>query len=255
MMRIIFLFFLLLNAAYFYMQFGDAGDSATPTILKQPPLPPGADKLVLLRERGLGVKNAPRPAKPPPPLPTPKKVVSAPPAKPVAPASPQPLKSEAAKRSRKPACFTLGPFADTGKASRSSEALKAWGVVVNSRQVSQRTPKAYWVYLPASKSYQAAKRKVRALQKKGLKDLFIMGDGSHKNAISLGLFNQENTADERLQQVKKLGLNAVLETQYRLSNQTWLDLTVTDGKTATVAAITEIADAQQQAGLSQRKCQ
>jgi hypothetical protein len=254
MMRILFLFFLLLNAVYFYTQFGDAGDSASSTILKQPPLPPGVEKLVLLRERGLGVKSVPQTTNPLPSSVS-QKVASAPPAKPVLIEKPQPQKSQAPKKSREPACFTLGPFADAGAASRSTEALKKWGVVVTSRQSTQRTPKAYWVYLPESTSYQAAKRKVQALQKKGLSDLFIMGDGSHKNAISLGLFNQENTADERLQQVKKLGLNAVLETQYRLSSQTWLDLTVTDGKTATVAAITEIADAQRQTSLSQRKCQ
>lgn len=254
-MRILFLFFLLINAAYFYTQLGDASDSASSTILKQPPLPPGVDKLVLLRERGLGVKTVPRPSKISPPA-TAQKMADAPSVKPTAvEETPKSLQKAVPQKSREPACFTLGPFDEASVASRSSEALKAWGVVVNSRQATQRTPKGYWVYLPASRSYQAAKRKVQALQKKGLTDLFIMGDGSHKNAISLGLFKQEGTADERLQQVKKLGLNAVLETQYRLSKQTWLDLTVTDGKTATVAAITEIADSQQQANLSQRKCE
>ncbi len=258
MMRILFLFFLLLNAVYFYTQFGGGAGSPASTILKQPPLPQGVDKLVLLRERGLGVKNVPQLARKSSPQ-APQKRTSTRQAKTVAKAvvikktkSPQ---QAPAKKSHKPACFTLGPFAEVKSASRSSAALKTWGVIVTPRKSSQRTPKGYWVYLPASKSYQAAKRKVQTLQKKGLKDLFIMGKGSHRNAISLGLFKRKNTADERFQQVKKLGLKAVLETQYRVSQQIWLDLTVTDGKTATVAAITEIADAQQQASLSQRKCQ
>jgi len=254
MMRIFFLFFLLINAAYFFMHFGDAGNSASSNILQQPPLPQGVDKLVLLRERGLGVKNVPRPIKKSP-LPTPQKPHDAPPLKTAVVETVKSAQKVAPKKSHPPACFTLGPFTKASAVSRSTKALKAWGVAIDSREVSKRTPKNYWVYLPASKSYRAAKRKVRALQKKGLADLFIMGNGSHKNAISLGLFKQEATADERLMQVKKLGLNAVLETQYRLSKQTWLDLTVTDAKAATVAAITEIADSQQQTNLTQRKCQ
>ena len=50
-MKALFLFFLLLNAAYFYYQSEVQDDAAAPTILKQPVLPSGVDSLVLLRER------------------------------------------------------------------------------------------------------------------------------------------------------------------------------------------------------------
>lgn len=254
MIKFLFLFFLLLNGVYFYTQMGDSDGASSTAILKQPPLPQGVDKLVLLRERGLGVKNVPLPAKLPP-VPPPQKLTPVPSAKRAEKPSPVKKAQSKTQKPREPACFTLGPFDELTTARRSAEALRTWGVSVAPRKESQRSPKGYWVYLPPSKTYPSAKRKVKLLQEKGLKDLFIMGKGSHKNAISLGLFKQKSTADERFQQVKAMGLKAVFETQYRVSNQTWLDMTVTDGKTATIAAITEIADAQPQTELSQRKCQ
>jgi len=256
-MKILFAFFLLLNAVYFFTQLSDA-DKPVSLILKQPPLPKGVDNLTLLRERGLGGKNTRLAAQavrksPPAKITKPKrpKAVTAKPKKVAKKTKPK----RQPEKPREPACFTVGPFAKAEVASRSAAALLALGVDIKRRQVSRRTPKGYWVYLPASKSYQSAKRKVKELQKKGLKDLFIMGKGSRKNAISLGLFKRKSAADERFQRVKKLGLKAVLEIQYRLSEQAWIDMTVADGKTATVAAITEMADGVPQAELSQRKCQ
>jgi len=242
MIKIIFLFFLLLNAAYFYMQFDAAGEPATSTVLQQPPLPQGVDKLILLRERGLGGENALQ------------KVAGRPQSKPIDTQRPPPEASQP-RTSHEPVCFTLGPFVKANVVKRSSKALAALGVDVEQREVSQRTPRGYWVYLPASKSYQAAKRKVNELQKKGLKDVYIMGKGSHKNAISLGLFTRESAARNRFQQVKDLGLKAVLETQYRITEQTWLDIMVPGGQGTAIVDITEMADGLQRVELDQRKCQ
>jgi len=245
MIKVIFLFFLLLNAAYFYMQFDGTGEPATSTVLQQPPLPQGVDKLILLRERGLGGENALQ------------KTAGRPQAKPIDTKLPPPEASQekSPRASHEPACFTLGPFVKANVVKRSSKAIAALGVDVEQRKVSQRTPRGYWVYLPASKSYQAAKRKVTELQKKGLKDVYIMGKGSHKNAISLGLFTRENAARNRFQQVKKLGLKAVLETQYRVTEQTWLDIMVPGGQGGAIVTITEMADGLRGGELDQRQCQ
>ncbi|HHI92971.1 MAG TPA: hypothetical protein ENK04_05565 [Gammaproteobacteria bacterium] len=254
MIRILFLFFLLLNAAYFYTQFDDTGEPASSTILKQPPLPQGVATLVLLRERGLGGGDVSLSEKK-----TDKSSVQAVASKPsvksidiLSPSEAQ--RKEKPRESREPTCFTLGPFARNDVAKRSTKALTALGVDVKHREVSQRTPRGHWVYLPASKSYQAARRKVKELQKKGLKDLYIMGKGSHENAISLGLFTRESAANSRFRQVKKLGLKAVLETQYRVNQQIWLDLAVPGNRTSAVASIVTMADSLKGVELGQRRC-
>jgi hypothetical protein len=258
-MKILFLFFLLVNAALFYLKSGWFHEAPQTVILKQPPLPAGVEKLTLLRERGLGLTAAP--------------VVAA--KKAVKPEA-TPLRGQAASQASAPqaesalsppspvsksvkstamACFTLGPFVKAGDASQAAEAISALGVTVKRRQVSQRTPKGYWVYLPPFKSYAAARKQVQALQKQGLTDLFIMGKGNRQNAVSLGLFKSEGTATERFQQVKDLGLDAVMETQYRITKQAWLDISVAGNQTATIASLTAMAEDFPRTDLSQRKCQ
>jgi hypothetical protein len=259
-MKTLFLFFLLLNAAYFYFQTSAEDDSATTVLLKQPQLPAGSKPLVLLRERGLrGVesgqvatassKNSSQETA----VNQAKQVLAN--KTPELSAKPREKKiTLEPKKSVEAACFTFGPFAESGLADRAVEAASALGVTVDRRQESQRTPKGYWVYLPPSSSYQAAKRKVTEMKKKGLKDLFIMGKGSQKNAISLGLFKNKEAAEDRFTQVKQLGLKAAFETQYRVSEQSWLDMSVAGDQTATVAALTEMAEDFPEASLTQRKC-
>lgn len=263
-MKIIFLFFLLVNAVYFYTQSDWFNQETAPVILKQQNLPEGVERLSLLRERGLGASSEKTTRKATKP-----ETVSKPPQKPekLAPVSkpvPQKVvkaeiedsqKKPKAEKSSKPACFTLGPFKKTTTANHADEAISILGIAVKQRQVSQRRPRGYWVYLPAFKTYDAARKQVNALQKKGLKDLFIMGKGQHKNAVSLGLFKREGAADERFQLVKKMGLSVKKETQFRVRTQVWLDMTVPGNKTSTVASLAEVADKYSRTNLSQRKCE
>ena len=269
-MRVIFLFFLFINAAYFYTQSDWFNQQTGPVILKQQHLPDGVERLTLLRERGLGASSEKTNRKAVKPEITPEVIKKAEKPAPVskessinksvtkkvaeAKVAPE-LKKTAPVKSSKPACFTLGPFKKTVTANHADEAISALGIAVNQRQVSQRRPRGYWVYLPAFKTYDAARKQVNALQKKGLKDLFIMGKGQHKNAVSLGLFKREGAADERFQLVKKMGLSVKKETQYRVRKLVWLDMTVPGNKTSTVASLTEVADKYSGTNLSQRKCE
>lgn len=263
-MKSLFFFFLLINVVYFYFQSDWFNDPAPDVIIQQPVMSPGVERLTLLRERGLNlssiaatdadieVQNLPAPAKP---KPAPKKVREIVPEEELITSEPEP--EELPPRQVKvpeAACFTLGPFDQLAQTGRAEKAISVLGLNFNRRQESRRTPKGYWVYLPASVSYRSAQRKVKEMQKKGLKDLFIMGKGSHKNAISLGLFKSKGAADERFQKVRGMGLKAILEIQYRTTKQVWLDISVPGNQTATVANVTELAETFPKASLTQRKC-
>jgi hypothetical protein len=273
-MRVIFLFFLLVNAAYFYTQSDWFNNKTGSVILKKQNLPQGVERLSLLRERGLGVASTmpikktaepktkpkiPKKAAKPAPVSKPaleKRPVKKSATKKVAKAkiAPKPKKTKLAKIS-KPACFTLGPFKTSASANAADEGISALDIVIKQRRVSQRRPRGYWVYLPAFKTYDAARRQVNLLQKKGLKDLFIMGKGQHKNAVSLGLFKREAAADERFQLVKKMGLSVKKEIQYRVRKLVWLDMIVPGDKTKKIASLAEVADKYSGTNLSQRKCE
>jgi hypothetical protein len=253
-MRLVFLFFLLLNVAYFLWQAGYFQEPVTPQ-LEEPVQPKGVASLTLLRERGLaGTKTA---ATAPPPPPAESKAPAPKPPAPVATVKPQeaPPPPPKAPVPRIMACFTLGPFTEEAVMAKASEAITAIGAEVHRRQVEQRTPKAYWVYLPPLPSYGAALKKVKELRKKGIRDLFIMGKGEKQNAISLGLFSNKSTAQQRDAEVRALGMKPVMETQYRVTQQDWLDIEVDSKRTTTVATLTAIAEDYQGATLSQRKCE
>lgn len=241
-MRVVFLFFLLLNAAYFYLHSDLFSGQKGPAVLQSQKLPEGAKRLTLLRERDIGGVKTQTPVR--------QQVV----------ADNQSMASEKTSISpendkpKKIVCYSLGPFSKVASANRAAEAINVIGLTVKHRQATQRVARGYWVYLPSFNSYEAAKREFIKLQKKGIKDLFIMGKGEHKNAISLGLFNTYDAAKERFDQVKGMGLHARMETQYRENKQTWLDITAPSEKASNLAVLTTIAKKYPSASLSQQAC-
>jgi hypothetical protein len=254
-MRTVFLIFLLLNAGYFYLHSDLFSNEKGPVILKQQKLPEGAKRLTLLRERGIGgVTPAPAVRK-----------IEVPDTKTDQHNGDQDTANHAVTprnettpsehpKSTEMVCFTLGPFTTVRSASQAARNISALGITVKRRQEIQREPRGYWVYLPSFKSYELAKQQVRTLQGKGFKDLFIMGKGEHQNAVSLGLFNTRDAAEERYNQVKGLGLKVEMETQYRENKQVWLDMAVPGDKTSTVADLTGMADKYRTANLAQHSC-
>ena len=52
-----------------------------------------------------------------------------------------------------------------------------------------------------------------------------------------------------------MGLEPILETQYRVNKQAWLDMTIPGDKTKTVGIVTEMAEEYPGANLTQRKCE
>jgi hypothetical protein len=257
-MRLIFIFFLLANVGYFYLNGEGFRDRPASMVVEQPPLPAGVKRLTQLQERGLGVITAE--------VMTLERLPADSGETAALVARKQPMSTEASPRvqgveslarqvSREMVCFTLGPFQQTGAAGRAAEAISALDVIVKRRQVSQRKLRGYRVYLPPLKNYAAVSKKVQEMQKKGLKDLFIMGKGLHKNAISLGLFNRKRAAEKRLKQVKVLGFQAQLEPRYRVSEQAWLDLSVPASQTTTVADVTALSKTFSKASLSRAACE
>ena len=255
-MRTVFLFFLLLNAGYFYWQSDWFRDEPMPALLKEPSLPAGVERLTLLRERGLGGTAATSKSAAPPAEEAPASAAQRQAVQPemAQTASPEPVPA-APEKSAELVCFTLGPFKQATLASQTAEAISALGITVERRQESQRTPRGYWVYLPSLKSYSEARDKVQEMKQLGLSDLFIMGKGEHQNAISLGLFKSQQAAEDRHTQVKGMGFDAVLAVQYREKKQGWLDMSVAGDQTTAVAALSEMAEEIPGVNLTQRKCE
>ncbi|HEB92216.1 MAG TPA: hypothetical protein ENI94_01865 [Gammaproteobacteria bacterium] len=253
-MRLVFWFFLLLNLAFFYWQYSQP-QKLEPPLLQTEVLPPGVESLVLLRERGLGTATQTVPK-------TPQPASTQVGLKPITPAGREsaraPLKVEALPELEPPpaivlVCFTLGPLKDEAEAGRMYKALLALDVKAEQRLSERQVLKGYWVFLPPFKSYADARRKVLVLQEKGLDDMYIMGKGEVKNAISLGLFTRKSTATARLNQVRRMDSAAMMKPRYRAVKEKWLDLSVDSAQTEKIAGIAALADQQPGVELVQRK--
>jgi len=151
-------------------------------------------------------------------------------------------------------CYSLGPFEGQTQVKSISTKLTDLGALANNRSEKLRVPIGYWVYLPKYNSWNDARRKVMELEEKGLKDIFIMGRGRMKNAVSLGLYKEEKGATDRMKLVKDLGVEPQLETQYTVDERYWIDIDVAADRKQVITAIEAIAKGLTILDLVPRKC-
>ena len=106
------------------------------------------------------------------------------------------------------ACYSLGPFATR------SEARRALGVLRNEvdrariRQSEAMQTLGYWIYLPAVASRAEALALARRLSELGVRDYYVVTAGDRVNTVSLGLFSVKENATRRLEDMRRLGLDA-----------------------------------------------
>ena len=117
-----------------------------------------------------------------------------------------------------PACLALGPFEILDEVKAVSTRLDSLGLQPRQRIAEVREENGYWVYLP-SMEHAAALEIAGMLDEQGDDEYFIGRD----NVISLGTFKGISRAEMRLEQVRKLGLDAILEERFRTRDSYWLE--------------------------------
>lgn len=246
-MKILFMFFALLNVAFFTWQ-SDMFNLRSPTrSAKSMTIDPKIPKLALLNEDAdkpasddkSDTKSKAKSEPPPKPKPKPKQVA----------------KANTHIQGGQGICYALGPFDGLPQAKNISEKLQDLGAFTSERSATIDTPMGYWVYLPSFGSWKEAKAKINDLEKKGLTDLFIVGRGAMKNAVSLGLFKNQDSAKDRVAFLKKMGETPKIETQFKQQDQYWIDIDIEPGKDQVVATIEKIAQSLTVLQLNTRKCQ
>lgn len=124
----------------------------------------------------------------------------------------------------RPRCVSIGPFlsADTVEAVAVSLAGDKFEVV--RRTETQQVENSYWVHLAPFATRPEAEKRLKELERLGVRDLLIMPDAQGAIAISLGLFSQADNAQGRLQELSEKGITARREIRYRSDTRTWFDL-------------------------------
>lgn len=201
--------YLLLVANLIYLGWNlFPGKSMGDPISVFPPVPEGAKPLVTLKEMQQGATVSPEPA------------------------ALELLTAAEPPAAGMPACLALGPFEILDEVKAVSARLDKLGLQPRQRTAEVREENGYWVYLP-SMERAAALEVARTLDKNGDKEYFIGKD----NVISLGTFRGIERAEVRLQQVRKLGLDAVLEARFRTRDSYWLEFHMTPSADSGLSAI------------------
>jgi len=102
-------------------------------------------------------------------------------------------------------CLEFGPLteSDRTRALADLDSL-ALGKLLTQKRVETTT--SFWVYLPPATSRAEADRRLAELRARGLDDVAVVDASPQRNAISLGLFQTEEAANNRLAEAQKLGV-------------------------------------------------
>lgn len=261
-MKILFLFFAAINLAFFLWQSASQGQTSGKggeSIV----LPKNVKRLMLLDESKTRQRIKPK-AK--------SKSKSKRASKSQSPASTQrlrhterPLQTASRKiptttsrdrrsQSSKNVCFALGPFEERKQAKPIAKKLRELGAETLERKHKKPVSSGYWVYLSPYPSWKEARQQVLNLEAQGMNDIFIMGRGKMKNAVSLGLFRSKSAANRRTARLKKLGIQPKIEVQYSLREEYWVDLNVEARKKQVIRSINAIAKGLTLLELRPREC-
>ena len=143
-------------------------------------------------------------------------------------------------------CQTLGPFSVRAVMEEMEAKLVTMDLEPKQRETAKQRPIGYWVHLPEMERAEA-RRQAQVLDDHSDKEYFIGKD----NVVSLGAFQDMNRAKKRLKRVRKLGLDAQLETRYRTVAEYWLDFEL---EAAEGEQLTGLVADDQEVWLQDRAC-
>lgn len=162
--------------------------------------------------------------------------ITAPVPVPVAPAAVSPLPAAIAVPT---SCAEWGVFAGA-EVARADAALAALGLPAGTTQRRVTEVDGYWVHMAPLKTKGEIDRKVSELKALGVAEFFVVTDaGPWRNAVSLGLFKNEDAAKSELERLRARGVrSAMITRRERFLKQ--VVFVLSDPAAATIARLTEL---------------
>jgi hypothetical protein len=110
-------------------------------------------------------------------------------------------------------CVEWGVFAGS-EVARVDAALAALALPAGTVQRRVMEVDGYWVHMPPLKTKSDVDRKVGELKALGVTEFFVVTDaGPWRNAVSLGLFKNEEAAKSELERLRALGVRSAMVTR------------------------------------------
>ncbi|MBM3350987.1 MAG: SPOR domain-containing protein [Betaproteobacteria bacterium] len=110
----------------------------------------------------------------------------------------------------KSTCYEWGVFSDSDLTNAQSAASRL-ALKHTLKEQSYQQAKRFWVYIPPLRSSTEAQNRVTELKIAGIEDLFVVEEQKWKNAISFGIFADEQLAIELLNTLKRKGVKEVVK--------------------------------------------
>ena len=122
-------------------------------------------------------------------------------------------------------CIRMGPFDTEAELTSLQPELERWFERVQRHETTSLVEKGYWVFLAPFATREEADKEVQRLTAAGVKDYYVIPRGTSANAISLGVYDRQEPAENRQRQLAALGLGLEIgiELQSESQSQYWLD--------------------------------
>jgi hypothetical protein len=130
-------------------------------------------------------------------------------------------------------CYEWGNFTSSNLPSAQVVLVKLGLQSTIKHVVSDQADRRFWVYYPPLKNAELAQQKANEIRALGVDELFIVQDSQWRNAISFGLFQDEELAANLLTDLQAKGVKGAAKT-LRNPGRTLNSLQIT-GVTALVA--------------------
>ena len=112
-------------------------------------------------------------------------------------------------RERSGACILAGGFESLDAVAGAVEWLRAHEVrIVAVRLEEERSVTSWRVFLPPFESHERAAETVHDIQRRGVRDVAIIGDGDLKHGVSFGVYRDEKNMRRRVSALEALGYSA-----------------------------------------------
>ncbi|HQS37347.1 MAG: sporulation protein [Methylotenera sp. 24-45-7] len=102
-------------------------------------------------------------------------------------------------------CYEWGAFSDIGLIA-AQKMLTKLNLEATAKELNTAQTKLFWVYRAPVKTAVEAQKKAAELKALGVQDLFVVQEEKWKNAISFGIFEDEQLATKLMQELQAKGV-------------------------------------------------
>lgn len=120
-------------------------------------------------------------------------------------------------------CWLFGPVTSKQGADQIKVEMEAAGFASKVVETEQIKAPGYWVYYGDYQRYEDSLAQLREFQKKGI-DSFIIGQGELKGSISLGVFDNIDSARRMAKILSRKGYETKMHEIVRRDNEFWVSL-------------------------------